>query len=109
MSIKNNTIVSGCILEEEATLTLAELCMTCHAPAEVMIRMIDYGVITPQEGKTTRQWRFPRSTLIRADKALRLKRDLGVNLAGTALALELLDEIDTLRQKLNMQRNAQTQ
>ena len=102
MTMKNKSTVSGYILEEEASLTLAELCIACQAPAELMIRMIDYGVITPQEGNTSRKWRFHRSTLIRADKALRLKRDLGVNLAGTALALELLDEIDVLRQKLNM-------
>jgi len=29
--------------------------------------------------------------------ASRLQRDLGVNLAGAALALQLLDEIETLR------------
>ena len=94
-------IVSGYILEEESALTLAELCWTCQAPAETMIRLIDHGVITPFEGSTSRQWRFHRSSLIRADKALRLKRDLGINLAGTALALELLDEIDQLRTQMN--------
>ena len=101
MNAKKISIVSGYILEEESALTLAELCWTCQAPAETIIRLIEHGVISPSEGSTSRQWRFHRSTLIRADKALRLKRDLGVNLAGTALALELLDEIAVLRQKLN--------
>lgn len=101
MNAKKVSIVSGYILEEESALTLAELCWTCQAPAETIIRLIDHGVISPSQGSTSHQWRFHRSTLIRADKALRLKRDLGVNLAGTALALELLDEIDGLRQKLN--------
>jgi len=101
MKIQKMSIVSGYILEEEPALTLAELCRTCQAPAEIIISLIDHGVITPIEGETSRQWRFHRSTLIRADKALRLKHDLGINLAGTALALELLDEIDELRKKLS--------
>ncbi len=101
MNAKKVNIVSGYILEEESALTLAELCWTCQAPAETMIRLIDHGVIMPLEGNNSRQWRFHRSSLVRADKALRLKRDLGVNLAGTALALELLDEIDDLRKQLN--------
>ena len=32
--------------------------------------------------------------------ASRLQRDLGLNLAGAALALELLEEIDALRARL---------
>jgi len=31
---------------------------------------------------------------------MRLQRDLGVNLAGIALALDMLDEIDKLRGRL---------
>jgi len=100
MNAKKTTVISGYILEEETMLTLAELCWTCQTPAETMIRMIDHGVITPTEGCNSRQWRFHRSALIRADKAKRLKNDLGVNLAGAALALELLDEINTLRKQL---------
>ena len=94
-------LISGYILEEEPALTLVELCRSCQAPTETVIKLIDHGVITPFIGTTTRDWRFHRDTLIRVDKALCLKRDLGVNLAGTALALELLDEIMTLRKKLN--------
>ena len=101
MNTKNISIVSGYILEEESAMTLAELCWTCQTPAETIIRMVDHGVISPLEGKSSRQWRFHRSALIRADKALRLRRDLGINLAGAALVLELLDEIDDLNGKLN--------
>ncbi len=105
MNAKKVSIVSGYILEEESALTLAELCWTCQTPAETIIRMVDHGVIAPLEGSSTRQWLFHRSALIRTDKALRLKHDLGINLAGTALALELLDEISNLRQKLNQIEN----
>mgnify|MGYP001114320439 CR=1 FL=1 len=38
--------------------------------------------------------------LARISRAIRLQRDLSVNLPGLALALELLDEIDHQRQQL---------
>jgi chaperone modulatory protein CbpM len=31
---------------------------------------------------------------------MRLQRDLGINLAGIAVALDLLDEVETLRARL---------
>ena len=34
-------------------------------------------------------------------RAHRLQRDLGLNLAGVALALELLDEIEALRSRIS--------
>ena len=100
MDIDNVSIISGCILEEETDLTLVELCKNCQAPAETIIRLVDYGVIMPTEGADSRYWRFHRSALIRADKAIRLKRDLGINSAGIAMVLDLLDEVQDLRRQL---------
>jgi chaperone modulatory protein CbpM len=42
-------------------------------------------------------WRFSSSHLRRARVALRLQADLGLNLAGAALVVQLLDEIAELR------------
>ena len=100
MNTKTLKVITGKILEEEATLTLVEICQNCQAPAETIIRLMEHGVISPSQGTKSKQWRFHQSALIRADKALRLKRDLGVNNAGVALVLDLMDEIDTLNQQL---------
>jgi len=106
--MNSNTVntLSGHILEEESQLTLAELCDRCHIPAESMIELIEHGVISPSEGQSIRQWRFQGSSLVRVDKALRLRRDLNVNLAGAALILELLDELAELRTTLYRLRNS---
>jgi chaperone modulatory protein CbpM len=40
----------------------------------------------------------------RARVASRLQGDLGINLAGVALALQLLDEIEELRERLEAMR-----
>ena len=100
MSTVTSNVLSGNILEEGASLTLVEICHNCHTPAETVIKLIEHGVISPTKGVTSSQWRFHQTALIRVDKALRLKQDLGVNIAGVALALELLDEIDQLKQQL---------
>jgi chaperone modulatory protein CbpM len=42
--------------------------------------------------------------LRRARTALRLQRDLEINLPGVALALELMEELERLRRELRMGR-----
>ena len=105
MKTQKITVISGSILEEEPTLTLAELCINCQSPAETILKLVDHGIITPYEiesrAKSVHHWQFQRNDLVRADKALRLKKDLGINLAGVALVLELMDELNELRNQLN--------
>ena len=98
---KVSDILSGSILEDEPTINLNELCQFCQVPTDVVIRFIEYGVIHPVEGDSPKHWRFHQSVQIRTDKALRLKQDLGINVSGVALTLELLDEIAELKSKLN--------
>jgi chaperone modulatory protein CbpM len=90
---------SICILEEQTQLTLADLCRACDVHAERIIELVDAGVLEPQ-GREPARWIFTGASLHRARKALRLQRDLDIDLAGAALALELLDEIESLRARL---------
>ena len=85
-----------CILEEQTQLTLIDLCGACAVHAEQIIELVDAGVLEPL-GREPAHWRFGGASLKRAHAALRLQRDLEINLAGVALALELLDEIESLR------------
>ena len=45
---------------------------------------------------------FPNSCAKRTQVVLRLRSDLGVNMAGAALALELLDHIENLQSRLRL-------
>ena len=96
----DETHVTGIILEEQVELTLAEISRGCAVHAELIIELVDEGVLVPV-GRNPIDWRFTGAHLRRAAIALRLQRDLGLNLAGVALALELLDELNTLRARLN--------
>ena len=95
--------VTGYILEEQTELTLADICRACAAQNDMIIALVHEGVLAPLGDSVSNapdQWHFSGVHLQRARVALRLQNDLGVNLAGAALALELLDELDALRARL---------
>lgn len=101
MTRKTNeaTALAGKILEEEVELSLAELCRASQLPAERVIEWVHEGVIEPV-GRRPESWSFRGVSLRRIRCARRLEADLGVNTAGIALALDLLDEIERLRARL---------
>ena len=95
------TQVTGFILEEQTELSLADLSQACAAQTARIVELVDEGVLAPAGGASPESWHFTGLHLQRARVALRLESDLGVNLAGAALALELLDELDSLRARLS--------
>jgi chaperone modulatory protein CbpM len=96
-------LLSGIVMDDNQAISLAELCRCCSLPAEQVVTMIENGIVEPIESRITiSHWQFRGESVLRIQTAIRLKRDLGVNTAGAALALELLDEVKALRQQLSM-------
>ncbi len=93
-------IISGEIMEEAPGLTLAEMAGICGLSAERIVEYVELGILEPS-GATAHQWRFPAASVPRVLKAARLQRDLGVDASSLALVLDLLDEMDRLRSRLN--------
>jgi chaperone modulatory protein CbpM len=91
--------LTGIVLEEHVELTLADLCRVCRVQDERIVELVEEGVLAPA-GAGPPSWRFTCVHVRRARVALRLQRDLGVNLAGAALALELLEQVEALRARL---------
>ncbi|MBI1425611.1 MAG: MerR family transcriptional regulator [Gammaproteobacteria bacterium] len=92
-------LLSGDILEEQIDLTLAELCRACKLTAEQVFELVEQGVVEPR-GRQPASWRFAGISIQRVRCAQRLQQDLGVNTAGVALVLDLLDELAQMRQRL---------
>lgn len=92
--------LSAIILEEQTGLTLTEVCQACAVRVEFIVGLVDEGVLDPI-GREPHRWRFTGTHLRRATVARRLQRDLGINRAGAALALQLLDEIEILQARLS--------
>ncbi|MDH4056249.1 MAG: chaperone modulator CbpM [Gammaproteobacteria bacterium] len=91
--------LTGVILDERVELSLNELSRACSVSTEWIVELVGEGVLEPA-GQNQERWRFSGLCLQRARTAMRLQQDLEINLAGVALALELMDEIDALRGRL---------
>ena len=90
------------ILDENCTFTLDEISTACSVHTEYIVELVDEGIVEPMELQREQQfWTFTGRSLLRARKARRLQQDLGINLAGAALVLELMEEIEQLRERLN--------
>lgn len=85
---------------DEIQLTLSEFCHVCRVPQEEVLALVLEGVLEPS-GPRREEWTFAASSIRRAQIAFRIGRDLEVNLAGIALALDLLDDIAALRARLD--------
>lgn len=92
-------LLTGEVLEEDVTLSLAELSRVCHVSVERIFELVEEGIVEP-EGRDPNHWRFQGVCVSRVRCAQHLERDLGVNIAGAALAIELLEELQVMRERL---------
>lgn len=92
--------LTGLVMDEEHQITLYELCEVCHAESGWVVSLVEYGVLNPQ-GEKPESWQFSGLDIDRSKKAWRLQHDLQINLEGLAIVLDLLDELDDLRDQLH--------
>lgn len=99
MSKANTAALPGSIFEEYALLSVHDLSRMCTVESHHIVALVDEGIldVAASDGGN---WQFTGAALPRAQLALRLQRDLEVNLAGVALALELMAEIGRLQRAL---------
>jgi chaperone modulatory protein CbpM len=79
------------------TLSTDEVAARCGLHPTLVERLVALGLIEPLDGRTDR---FPPDVTLRLQRALRLRRDLGLSYNGAALVLELLDRIEDLERRL---------
>jgi chaperone modulatory protein CbpM len=96
--------VSGEVVE---VVSLAELCRSCGVRAEWVVELVEEGILEP-EGTAPARWRFSALAITRVRTAWHLQRDLGVNKAGIAVALNLMDEREALHHLVRRLRHVST-
>ncbi|MBN0988336.1 chaperone modulator CbpM [Amphritea pacifica] len=85
--------------DQQATyLSFSELCLQTGVAESIVVEIIEQGIVEPV-GDTPGEWLFSPAMLVLTKKAVRLHRDLDVNWAGIALAIELLNEVEQLREQ----------
>jgi chaperone modulatory protein CbpM len=103
MTSSEDQPLPGAIFEQSALLTVKDLSRMCAVDERHIVEFVEEGVLHAVEIKST-EWYFTGEALRRARLALRLERDLELNLAGVALALELMEELQRLRRELEARR-----
>ncbi len=86
------------LADDSTPYEMRELCEMCAVRAELVVEMVEAGILEPS-GSAPAGWRFGVRSIIRLRKAQRLRRDLDINLSGIALALDLLDDLDQMRER----------
>lgn len=95
----HQTILQGTLVDEHIELTIDDLCCACSITSEWVYELVEEGVLEPVN-PDQEQWLFTASSLNRTRTAAHLKRDLNINTAGIALALDLLEQIQQLESRL---------
>jgi hypothetical protein len=101
MATASRTVVTGTWLAAPGSglVDIETLAHEAGLHPEVARRLMALGVIAPMGG-TSGSPLFGRQDRLLLARAVRLRRDLGLNYAGAALACELLARIDELEQRL---------
>jgi chaperone modulatory protein CbpM len=92
------SVAVGVCLTGEHTLELAEFAAACGLDVTVVRLWVDEGLLAPAAEHPA--WRFGGEELTRVRRIRRLQRDFEANLQSVAVMLDLIDEVERLRAKL---------
>ncbi|MGH8131623.1 MAG: chaperone modulator CbpM [Steroidobacteraceae bacterium] len=78
------------VLGESDWIAVTEVCRLCRIDVSAARELAELGLVSPREAAAG-EWEFPATALPRLRVVGRLMRDLGVNVSGAVLAVELLE------------------
>jgi chaperone modulatory protein CbpM len=99
MTEQGSAGIASEVAEQGMLCTFEEVCISCSVNPDWVAGLVEQGAIDAV-GPTRAEWRFTMVSLLRVAKAKRLERDLGLNLPGIALALDLLDRLEAMQARM---------
>jgi chaperone modulatory protein CbpM len=87
------------LVGEADWIEASEICRLCRLELDAIIELAELGLVSPR-GYAPEQWQLPAHALPRLVVAGRLMRDLGINVSGAALAVELLEAQRDLERRI---------
>ena len=88
--VRVTQVLEAHVLGEGDWIAVSEICQLCRIDLDAILELVSLGVMSSREGAPG-EWQVPATALPRLRVVGRLMRDLGVNVSGAALALELLE------------------
>jgi chaperone modulatory protein CbpM len=89
----------------EQRLTIKSLAATVNIDPRMLENLVTYGVVEPVQIDNGVEW-FDVAAIARLRIVGRLRGDLGINLPGIAVVLDLLERIEVLQRELRNLREA---
>src|ERR1700731_1395142 len=93
------TVLDARLLGEGDWIAVTDVCRVGLIDMAVVVELVELGVVVSR-GTSPEEWLVPAASLPRLRVAGRLMRDLGVNVTGAALAVELLEARGELERRV---------
>jgi chaperone modulatory protein CbpM len=94
-----DVIVTGVVMDGNTTITFTEIRQRFDIREELLLEMVEHGLVEPVEPTFTE---VHLTELHRIESAMHLYHDLGVNIAGAVLALDLLEQLNEVQTELTI-------
>jgi chaperone modulatory protein CbpM len=85
-----STTIEAQVSADGEWLSVTQVCRASQIDFQVVIELAELGLVRPR-GTEPAEWQVSAVELVRLRTAARLMRDLGINVSGAALAVELLE------------------
>ena len=89
------------LVADDDWLRIDEICVRLSVEQQWITELVELGALDPRGGNEPAAWLFPRRELPRVLAMSRLVSDLGVNLPGAAIIVELGEERRRLLARLD--------
>ena len=96
--MNTSSIAIGVCLIDDHALELEAFAAACGTEAEFVRLLVNEGLVQPVAVQPA--WRFGGEELARVRRVCRLQRDFEANLQSVAVMLDLIDEIERSRARL---------
>jgi hypothetical protein len=97
---ESTNVLDARLLGENDWIAVTEVCRLCVMEMTAIVELVELGVVA-SKGSSPDQWMVPANSLPRLRVVGRLMRDLGVNVTGAALAIELLESRGELERRIS--------
>jgi chaperone modulatory protein CbpM len=91
-------VLEAHVLTESDWIGATEICQLCRIELAAVLELGELGVVSARASGAG--WQVPATALPRLRVIGRLMRDLGVNVSGAALAVELLEAQRALERRI---------
>jgi hypothetical protein len=88
--VRVTQVIEAHVLGEGDWIAAREICQLCRLDLDALLELAALGVVSSREN-VPGEWQVSVTALPRLRVVGRLMRDLGVNVSGAALAVELLE------------------